>query len=134
MENEKKYPEVHVTFDKLISNVRKSLEELEAANKSANSSFSSDDGTTTVTGAPTVTATPKPEPGVPLKDSSFNSQSSEGQPSKEMIERKKEYGLLYIMYMRFGKRAEGFKSSRAIFARARKDRFTPWEVYEAAGR
>jgi cleavage stimulation factor subunit 3 len=34
--------------------------------------------------------------------------------------------------MRFGRRVEG-QSSRAIFGKARKCRWTPWETYEAAG-
>ena len=38
------------------------------------------------------------------------------------------------MYMQFGRRAEGLQSSRAIFGNARKDRWTPWEVYEAASK
>jgi cleavage stimulation factor subunit 3 len=37
------------------------------------------------------------------------------------------------MYMRFARRAEGVKSSRMAFGKARKDRWAPWEVYEAAG-
>lgn len=34
--------------------------------------------------------------------------------------------------MRFCRRAEGLKSSRAVFGKARKDKWTSWEVYEAA--
>lgn len=69
-------------------------------------------------------------------NSSFNTQVSEDKPPQvsELVERRKEYGVVYIMYMRFGRRAEGVKSSRAIFARARKDRWVNWEVYEAAGK
>ncbi|TFK64019.1 Suf-domain-containing protein [Pluteus cervinus] len=63
-----------------------------------------------------------------------NGFPNDEKPSKgsEFEERRKEYGLAYIMYMRFGRRAEGVKASRTIFGRARKDRWTPWEVYEAA--
>ena len=35
--------------------------------------------------------------------------------------------------MRFGRRSEGVKSVRGIFAKARKCRWIPWEVYEAGG-
>ena len=35
--------------------------------------------------------------------------------------------------MRFGRRSEGVKSLRAIFFKARRERFIPWEVYEASG-
>lgn len=40
--------------------------------------------------------------------------------------------MAWIMYMRFCRRAEGLKSYRAVFAKARKDKWTTWEVYEAA--
>ena len=35
--------------------------------------------------------------------------------------------------MRFGRRSEGVKSFRGIFGKARRDRWIPWEVYEASG-
>ena len=35
--------------------------------------------------------------------------------------------------MRFGRRSEGVKSLRSIFGKARRDRWIPWEVYEASG-
>ena len=41
-------------------------------------------------------------------------------------------GLPYIVYMRFA-RIESVKTSRAVFGRARKDRWAPWEVSEASG-
>ena len=37
------------------------------------------------------------------------------------------------MYIRFARRAEGVRSSRTVFSKARKERWTPWEVYESAG-
>jgi len=52
---------------------------------------------------------------------------------KQSWKHRTEYRLAWIMYMRFGMRAEGIKSSRTIFAKARNDRWIPWEVYEAAG-
>jgi cleavage stimulation factor subunit 3 len=36
--------------------------------------------------------------------------------------------------MRFARRSEGVKSSRLVFSKARRDRWLPWEVYEADGR
>jgi cleavage stimulation factor subunit 3 len=73
---------------------------------------------------------------VTSNNSSFATQASDEKPprSKELAERRTEYGVVWIMYMRFGRRAEGLQSSRTIFGRARKDRWTPWEVYEAAGK
>jgi cleavage stimulation factor subunit 3 len=54
--------------------------------------------------------------------------------SKELADRRQEYGLVYVMYIRFALRAEGVDASRAAFAKARKDRWTTWEVFEAAGK
>jgi cleavage stimulation factor subunit 3 len=35
--------------------------------------------------------------------------------------------------MLFGRRAEGVKSLRGIFGKARRDRWVPWEVYKVSG-
>ena len=48
----------------------------------------------------------------------------------ELIERKAEYGLAYIMYMRFARRTEGVKPYRGVFGR---DWWAPWEVYDVSG-
>ncbi|KAF7331026.1 mRNA 3'-end-processing protein RNA14 [Mycena venus] len=42
------------------------------------------------------------------------------------------YSNAWINYMRFARRAQGHKAGRDAFAKARKDGFTGWEVYEAA--
>lgn len=63
------------------------------------------------------------------------SPQKDGKPkSKELADRRQEYGLVYVMYIRFALRAEGVDASRAAFAKARKDRWTTWEVFEAAGK
>ncbi|KZV60986.1 hypothetical protein PENSPDRAFT_593406 [Peniophora sp. CONT] len=51
---------------------------------------------------------------------------------KDFAERQREYGVVWIMYMRSARRAEGLPSFRDVFARAMSDEFTPWQVYEAA--
>jgi cleavage stimulation factor subunit 3 len=68
--------------------------------------------------------------------SSFNTQISKpSTPAQsESAERRAEYGLAYIVYMRFGRQAGGIKAIRAIFGKARRDRWTPWHVFEAAGK
>ncbi len=53
--------------------------------------------------------------------------------SHELAEKRAEYGLVYICYMRFMRRTEGVQKSRVVFKIAREDCWTPWEVYEAAG-
>ena len=44
-----------------------------------------------------------------------------------------EYGIAWSMYMHFERRSEGMKSLCGIFGKARRDRWIPWEVYEASG-
>ena len=75
------------------------------------------------------------EAGIQSVNSSFNTQGSDEKPSKntELQRLRTEYGVAWIMYMRFGRRSEGVESLRGIFFKARKDRFIPWEVYEASG-
>ncbi|KAJ3999710.1 hypothetical protein F5050DRAFT_880660 [Lentinula boryana] len=51
--------------------------------------------------------------------------------NSDFEDRKKEYALTYIMYMRFARRAEGVKASRTLFGKARRDKYASWEVYEA---
>ncbi|TFY81937.1 hypothetical protein EWM64_g2077 [Hericium alpestre] len=52
--------------------------------------------------------------------------------SKELIECRREYGLVWTMYLHFARHAEGMKSSRTKFCKARGEKWTPWEVYESA--
>jgi len=133
-EAKKELADVHATFEKFLGVLRTDLERLEAQVNSANSSFSSN-GSGVPNATTTVATTGLTEAGINSNYSSFNTQSSDEKPPKssELAERRTEYGLAYIVYMRFGRRAESVKSSRAIFGKARKDRWTPWEVYEAAG-
>jgi len=48
-------------------------------------------------------------------------------------QRMAEDGLAYNVYIRVARRIKGAKASGVVFGRARKDRWTPWEVYEASG-
>lgn len=136
-EAKKDFPEVHAAYDKFIIVLRADLEALEARVNSANSSMS------------TIGSQPPALPPPPLSgslaigaelevnsaNSSFATQVAEDRPpkSKELAERQSEYTLVWIMYMRFGRRAEGIKTSRTVFARARKERLVTWEIFEAAG-
>ncbi|KAK4688663.1 cleavage stimulation factor subunit 3, partial [Tremellales sp. Uapishka_1] len=40
--------------------------------------------------------------------------------------------LVWIMYMRFARRAEGIKAARLVFGKARKSPHTTWQCYEAS--
>jgi cleavage stimulation factor subunit 3 len=62
-----------------------------------------------------------------------NANSSPRKMNQELREKKSEYGLVYIMHMRFARRAEGNEGARAVFKKARVDKWVPWEVYEASG-
>jgi cleavage stimulation factor subunit 3 len=75
--------------------------------------------------------------GIQSQNSSFNTQNSNSDEkqskSKELTDRRTEYGVAWIVYMRFARRAENLKSARAVFGKSRRDKWTPWEVFEAAG-
>ncbi|THH29552.1 hypothetical protein EUX98_g4628 [Antrodiella citrinella] len=119
LEDAKNLKEVHATFTKFIDILRSDLEELEATVKAEDepSQDSNNAGG-----------------GVRSNNSSFTTQSSDesGNPSKELKNRRTEYGIAWIVYMRFARRAEMPRSARDVFSKARKDKWTPWEVYEAA--
>ncbi|KIM42654.1 hypothetical protein M413DRAFT_444338 [Hebeloma cylindrosporum] len=120
LEVKKEFEEVHALYDKFLGTLRANLEQLEGA--AANTSMSSNGSSQTTNGNANDS-----------QNSSFNTQSGEEPQKKtELQKHRTEYGLAWIMYMRFGMRAEGVKPARTIFAKARKDRWTPWEVYEAA--
>ncbi|KAF8999433.1 hypothetical protein BDQ17DRAFT_1361005 [Cyathus striatus] len=125
-ESKKELTDVHGTFEKFLSALRANLEQVEAANASSvprdahlvNGGAQQDKD--------------KGKDGENKSDSSSSDADEKEKKSTELAELRTEYGLAWIMYMRFGRRAEGVKSSRAIFGKARKDKWTPWEVYEAA--
>jgi cleavage stimulation factor subunit 3 len=128
----KEVTEVHAAYDRFLSALRIELETMEKAipasvntNGTANPSAANGGAADTALG----------DAALPSSSTSQQSHFSQddNRDSKELAEKRSEYGVAWVMYMRFGRRTEGVKSSRAIFGRARKDRWTPWEVYEAAG-
>ena len=136
-EIKKEFADVHATYDKFLTLLRSQLDTFEQSLTSASTSSSatavpangSENGVVNNSHAPVA------ESGIQSTNSSFNTQASDEKPSKntELQRLRTEYGVAWIMYMRFGRRSEGVKSLRGIFAKARKDRFIPWEVYEAGG-
>ncbi|KAG6856078.1 hypothetical protein H0H87_007608, partial [Tephrocybe sp. NHM501043] len=129
LETKKEFAEVHTQFDRLLSVLRVKLDELETrlaaeeAQKEAQNVNNPDIQAVVEQGV-------QPQPQ--QSNGSSGSDENKSRKSSELSERRTEYGLVWIMYMRFGRRAEGIKASRAIFSKARKDRWTPWEVWEAA--
>ncbi|KAI0640581.1 hypothetical protein C8Q79DRAFT_921396 [Trametes meyenii] len=143
LEVQSNFAEVHATYEKFLEVLRKDLEATEERINSANSSSSSIDSQTSQrsdTNAMDVTLQPPsqtPSPNTspnPSPNSSFATQVADEKPprSKQLTDKRTDYGIVYIMYMRFGRRAENLKSARNVFGKARRDRWTPWEVYEAA--
>lgn len=124
---------IAAAYEKFTDILRLDLEALEARVASANSSFESNDG------APTPTNGQMPglngEPGSQSTNSSFETQASNDKPpkSKELAEKRTEYGLVWIMYMRAARRMDNQAAARAVFGKCRKDRWVPWQVYEASG-
>jgi cleavage stimulation factor subunit 3 len=126
LEIKKDLTEVHATYDKFLGVLRSNLENLEKQAPSADTSLASNG---------TAPAAANGNNNAAEQNSSFGSQGSDEKPPHvtELQKQRTEYGLVWIMYMRFVRRAEGVKSSRIVFSKARRDRWTPWEVYEADG-
>ena len=136
-EIKKEFADVHATYDKFLNLLRVQIENLEQSMTSSNASLPSTNGPTNGSGNGIINnnTSATTEAGIQSTNSSFNTQASDEKPSKhtELQRLRTEYGVAWIMYMRFGRRAEGVKSLRGIFGKARRDRWIPWEVYEASG-
>lgn len=144
-ESKKEYKDVHDTFEKLLAALHTEIKTLEAKISPAPSSDAIDPAQGHVANNANNNAVDNAANNAVngsylqdpsgSKDNSFDSQSSDEKPSdaSELIERKRDLGMAYVFYMRFGRRAEGVAMSRKIFGRARKDNYIPWQVYEAAG-
>ncbi|KAF9474614.1 Suf-domain-containing protein [Pholiota conissans] len=125
LEIKKEFAEVHATYEKFLAILRTNLEALEQQT-----------GDTSMGSAVPTSGNGQANTS---NDANVNSQSSFGTQSDdrpkqttELQRHRTEYGLVWIMYMRFAMRAEGVKPSRAVFGKARRDRWTPWEVFEAS--
>jgi cleavage stimulation factor subunit 3 len=146
-EIKKEFADVHSTYDKFLSLLHSQLETLEQTTASTSSSTSSINGPNNGSGNGVTlknnnnsnnnnnNASATAEAGIHSAASSFNTHASDEKPSKhsELQRLRTEYGVAWIMYMRFGRRAEGVKSLRTIFGKARRDRWIHWAVYEASG-
>lgn len=137
LELKEKFDEVHALYNKFLDALRQDLEDVEARVSSANTSNASAGAQGSAGHANGDVLGNSTSLDVPIQSQnlSFVSQTSEERStkSKELAERRTEFGVVWIMYMRFSRRAEGLKAWRSVFKEARKDRWTPWEVYEAAG-
>ena len=126
LELQTNFKDVHKVFERFLEALRRDLDNNEA--RIVTSATSS----TVSTGATEAPSTQGTE--VIPANASFTTQTDEKPPqNKELSEKRQEYGLAWTVYMRFARRAEGLKSARAVFSQARRDKWTPWEVYESAG-
>lgn len=122
---------VYAVFDKFLAALRKNLEHLEAQLNSTNSSFESNGSAENrnLLNAGGV------DPSSQSTNASFESTSSDGKPpkAKNFSKLRKEYGLVWIMYLRTARRMDSNQAGRGVFTKVRKDRLAPWETYEANG-
>ncbi|ELU44944.1 mRNA 3'-end-processing protein RNA14 [Rhizoctonia solani AG-1 IA] len=120
-EVQKKYPEVHSTFEGLVNALHLQLDALETSIKEEVEAAKAN--------APPVDFMAPPE------DQSVPSEADAilARRTPELNELKSELGVVWIMHMRFARRSEGLKPARTIFGKARKDKHIFWNVYEAAG-
>ena len=133
LERHGNFAEVHAVFDKFLKILSKDLQALEAKVNSANSASGSIDSQQgSPKDNPAMVVTPA---GVQSQNSLLNTQFSDVRPpkNKELTDKRTDYGNVWIVYIRFARRAEGLQSARTLFGRARRDRLTPWEVYQAEG-
>ncbi|EIW81739.1 Suf-domain-containing protein [Coniophora puteana RWD-64-598 SS2] len=135
LENREQYTEVAAIYDKLLELLRIELESLEArASSSTNTSLSSSQEYAPPTNGYNMNGSMASIGTQPADESGGKDKEKDKDKgkSKELAERRSEFGLVWTMYIRFARRAHDLKTFRSIFQRARRDRWTPWEVYEAA--
>lgn len=123
LESNKSFTEVHGIFETFLGVLKKELNDLTLEGR-ASSGNEANYFNPMRQGIEVV----NDEAELPLPD--FNYGSTRNQ---DLSSRQTAYGVSWIAYMRFARRAESLEAARAVFGKARKDPWTPWEVYEAAG-
>lgn len=132
LEIKKDFAEVHNVYEKFLAVLvtdLKNLEQTTNAAQDATNGSGSQNPNTSGNGANN-----SGEMGTQSQSqNSYITPVEEPKKKTDLQRHRTEYGLAWIMYMRFAMRAEGVRRSRTVFAKARKDPWTPWEVFEAAG-
>ncbi|KAG8882441.1 mRNA 3'-end-processing protein rna14 [Tulasnella sp. 331] len=125
METQKNLPAAHAAYDALITTLSKNLDALDAQIKveveDARASVLQNSHNGTVDDS-----TPA------VVEAEDRARKVKERRSKDLEAAKSELGIVWIMLMRFARRAEGPKPARVIFAKARRDKWSAWCVYEAA--
>ncbi|KAG9027591.1 mRNA 3'-end-processing protein rna14 [Tulasnella sp. JGI-2019a] len=125
METQKNLPAAHAAYDALIATLSKNLDSLDAQIKSE-----VDDARASVLQNGQNGATDDSTPAV--IEAEDRARKVRERRNKDLEAAKSELGIVWIMLMRFARRAEGPKPARVIFAKARRDKWSAWCVYEAA--
>lgn len=118
-----KLPEAHSAFDSLLNALHTELERLE----------------TSISAEVEAVRASVPAPASAEANGELAIERDEREKAvmdkrgKELDGMKGELGVVWIMLMRFARRAEGLRPARGIFTKARKDKWCPWSVYESAG-
>lgn len=120
-EVQKKYAEVHTTFEGLINALQLQLDTLD-------NSIKEEVAAAKAAAPPLDFMAPPEDPSAPSEADNILARRT-----PELNELRSELGVVWIMYMRFARRSEGLKPARTIFGKARKDKHVFWNVYEAAG-
>ncbi|KAF8189661.1 hypothetical protein BJ912DRAFT_966052 [Pholiota molesta] len=135
LEIKKDFAEVHAVYENFLSILRANLETLKKQTADAATPINpptTSNGNGNGNGAGQANTTSLSAGEVSAQSSFFSQSDDRPKQATELQKHRTEYGLVWIMYMRFAMRAEGVKPSRAVFGKARKDPWTPWEVYEAS--
>ncbi|KAG8917680.1 mRNA 3'-end-processing protein rna14 [Tulasnella sp. 417] len=124
METQKNIKEVNDTYTTLIENMHKNLEDLQ---------IEIEEEVAAARAAVLHGDANEQDPTTPaVIEAEDRARKTRERRSKDMEAARNEVGVVWVMLMRFSRRSEGLRPARAVFARARKDKWCPWVVYEAA--
>ncbi|KAJ7182033.1 Suf-domain-containing protein [Mycena filopes] len=118
LEQDRDFTEIHAVYERFLGVLRVELARLTAA------------ATNSPTKAPNGDASdPEAAPAAPLTAEELAERKRN---QEELLDLKKQYSNAWNNYMRFARRAQGYKAAREVFGKARKDKYIGWEVYETA--
>lgn len=126
LETQKNFTAAHAAYDALIATLSKNLDDLDIEIKAEVEAARA----SVLQSGAEVTADDSTPAVVEAED---RARKVLERRSKDLDAAKSELGIVWIMLMRFARRAEGPKPARLIFAKARRDKWSAWCVYEAAG-
>lgn len=126
METHRNLPAAHAVYDALIASLTKNLEALDAQINAEVDAARASVLHNSYNGA-VDDSTPA------VVEAEDRARKVRERRSKDLEAAKSELGIVWIMLMRFARRSEGPKPARLIFTKARRDKWSAWCVYEAAG-